>query len=72
MYFTSSGAINYTLEDLVSHYSVPMWYEPLRMELPNGGYTVWSPTAPASGPLISFIMRVLDGTQLTSKVLLLQ
>ena len=44
-----------------SHYSVPMWQEPLKMELHNGNYTLYSPNTPCGGPLISFIMGVLDG-----------
>jgi gamma-glutamyltranspeptidase/glutathione hydrolase/leukotriene-C4 hydrolase len=55
------GALNFSLADLESHYDIPVWYEPLRMDLSNGDYSMFVPTTPSSGPVISFIMRVLNG-----------
>ncbi|ELU15949.1 hypothetical protein CAPTEDRAFT_148418 [Capitella teleta] len=48
-------------EAQILYYSIPMWYDPIKMELPHGQYSMWTPTTPSSGPVISFMLRVLDG-----------
>jgi len=56
-----SGSI-VTLADLRDYRSVLK--EPLAVSLNNGNYKVYSPTAPSSGVVLSFILNILDGRML--------